>query len=261
MNKIPKYMIATVLIFCALVSIFFVTDKMASPASHEHTIESIDQKVGTVLELTAATTATSALVSALPGDTATPIADKMADFSSYFLLVVSILYLEKYLVTVTGYAAFMILVPLALVFLAIGLYRRPAAMKRLAKKLGIFAAALYLAVPMSIGVSDIIYDRYEASIQETIADATNASNDDALLEESDEGESILSYITSGARGAMDWATTKLNMFIKALAVMVVTSCLIPVLVFLFLVWLTKVLLEGDASRQIVKLMERANESK
>ena len=44
------------------------------------------------------------------------IANKLADLSSYFLIVLCAIYLEKYLVTITGYAAFKILVPIACVF-------------------------------------------------------------------------------------------------------------------------------------------------
>ena len=43
---------------------------------------------------------------------------------------------------------------------------------------------------------------------------------------------------------MLWTTAEktLNDFIEALAVMLVTSCVIPVLVLLFFVWITKVIL-------------------
>lgn len=56
---------------------------------------------------------TSALITLLPGDTATPIAEKMADVSGYLLVVLCAIYLEKYLVTITGYVAFTYLIPIA----------------------------------------------------------------------------------------------------------------------------------------------------
>lgn len=51
-------------------------------------------------------TATSALITLIPGDVGTPIAEKVADLSGYLLIVLCAVYLEKYLVTLTGYAAF-----------------------------------------------------------------------------------------------------------------------------------------------------------
>ena len=64
-----------------------------------HAIQSLDDKKTTALELTAAATAASAAITLIPGDAGTPIADKLADLSSYFLIVVCAIYLEKYLVT------------------------------------------------------------------------------------------------------------------------------------------------------------------
>ena len=51
----------------------------AAPESHQATITSLDEKKNTVLELTMAATATSAVITLLPGDIGTPIAEKVAD--------------------------------------------------------------------------------------------------------------------------------------------------------------------------------------
>lgn len=83
------------------------------PGKSPETIASLDEKKQTVMELTAASTVTSALITLLPGDTATPIAEKMADVSGYLLVVLCAIYLEKYLVTITGYVAFTYLIPIA----------------------------------------------------------------------------------------------------------------------------------------------------
>ena len=64
-----------------------------------------------MLELTAASTAASAAITLLPGDTATPIAEKLADLSGYFLIVLCAIFLEKYLLTITSYVSFTILIP------------------------------------------------------------------------------------------------------------------------------------------------------
>ena len=53
---------------------------------------SIDRKITTTLELAGASSAASLAVSAIPGDTATPVAEKLADFGSGFLLVLCVLY-------------------------------------------------------------------------------------------------------------------------------------------------------------------------
>ncbi|MEI3361149.1 MAG: hypothetical protein V8R75_00450 [Oscillospiraceae bacterium] len=60
---------------------------------------------------------TSVAVSAVPGDATTPLASKIADLSSYLLLVVGAIMLEKLLLTMLPYAAFTILIPAACDFL------------------------------------------------------------------------------------------------------------------------------------------------
>ena len=108
-----KCITAAVLLLVAILSITVVGKYVSAPENHQKTIASLDEKKQTVMELTAASTVTSALITLLPGDTATPIAEKMADVSGYLLVVLCAIYLEKYLVTITGYVAFTYLIPIA----------------------------------------------------------------------------------------------------------------------------------------------------
>ena len=98
--------VASVLIplLCAVLSFCVIAKYASSPTMkiNAHAIQSLDDKKTTALELTAAATAASAAITLIPGDAGTPIADKLADLSSYFLIVVCAIYLEKYLVTITG---------------------------------------------------------------------------------------------------------------------------------------------------------------
>ena len=70
----------------ALISMLVLTRISTSRDFHAKTIASLDDKKSTVMELTAASTAASAALTLLPGDTATPIAEKLADvFSDRFV--------------------------------------------------------------------------------------------------------------------------------------------------------------------------------
>ena len=117
-----KLLAAALLLALALVSFFPIAQKMSQPQTFSHAIESLDKKQETVLELTAASTAASAAITLLPGDAATPIADKLADLSGYFLIVLCAIFLEKYLLTITAGAAFRVLLPLACLLLAASLF-------------------------------------------------------------------------------------------------------------------------------------------
>lgn len=100
---------ALIPLIVAAISFFVVAKYTSSTEFNARIIASLDEKKTTVMELTAASTAASAAITLIPGDVGTPIADKLADLSGYFLIVLCAIYLEKYLVTIMGYAAFKIL--------------------------------------------------------------------------------------------------------------------------------------------------------
>ncbi len=242
-----------ILLVIALLSICVVSKRVSSPEFHEATIESLDEKRTTVMELTAASAAASSAITLLPGDAATPIAEQLADLSSYFLVVICALYLEKYLVTVTGYAAFTWLLPIACFLLAAYVVFRRKALRTLAVKLIAFGLAIVVVVPASVKLSDMIETTYQSSIEQTIESAKDATEliEVSAAEETEEEEGFFHGIVSKVKEGVSDATAKvenvLNRFIEALAVMIVTSCLIPVLVLVFLVWLVKNLLGTDLS--------------
>jgi len=241
-------------VILALASIFGVAKLTTDPAFYQKSIAALEEKQETVLELTAASTAASAAITLLPGDTATPIADKLADLSGYFLIVLCAIFLEKYLLTITAAAAFKVLIPAACAaFAAAALFprlRRTAG--ALAWKLALFSVAIMLVIPVGIRVSDLIEDTYQASIAATIQEAKEAT--DTIQSSQNEGSAteqsgisgffskVTDSITGAAAGAVEKLRNVLNRFLEALAVMLVTTCLIPILVLLFFVWLVKLIL-------------------
>ena len=166
-----RILIALLLVFVMVFSFFVLGKTLSAPGAMAGTVRSIDDKTETVLKLTGAATVLSAVVSALPDDTATPIAEKLADFTEYFLLILCVLYAEKYLLTLLGTAVFRILIPIACLVLLVGLLRKNDKAEKLAVKLGVVGIALYFVIPCSILVSDIIYDTYKTSIDSAITSA------------------------------------------------------------------------------------------
>ena len=288
-----KCIIAVILLLVAILSVTVIGKYVSAPENHLKTIASLDEKKQTVMELTAASTVTSALITLLPGDTATPIAEKMADVSGYLLIVLCAIYLEKYLVTITGYVAFTYLIPAACVLWILNLFFANATVRKLAAKLAVFGIAIFLVVPASVKISDLIGDTYQAQIEATIEDAKSTQN---ILENSDPGndtgETEIGTGTTEAATAntqektnsesgsvsniFDWAKdafssakdsvanvvenvtisteelvqkveNSLNHFIEAVAVMIITSCVIPMLVLLLFFWMVKIVLDVDLS--------------
>ena len=248
--------IAMALVLIACVSFFFVAEKASSAQSNMATIKSLDDKAETVLKLTATATLASIGISAIPDDTATPIADKLTDFVEYFLLILCVLYAEKYLLTLLGAAAFKWLIPIACVLGIVSLFWKPHITRRLATKLAVFGLAIFLTIPLSINVSDKIYESYQGSINETISVTEDFTEETApLTEASDKNiiSTILKTISETASGLSEKASRILNRYVEALAVMIVTSCIIPILILVFFIWLIKMVTGIDLSDRFPRM--------
>ena len=150
----------------------------------------------------------------------------------------------------TAYAAFRLLVPAACLLLAAWLLAGRDWLRKAGWKLLVFGLAIVLVIPASVKVSGMIEDTYRLSMEETLQqakDTTQAVEDSAQSGETETDQGFLgglfSKVTEGisqaASGLADRVGQMLNRFLEALAVMLVTSCLIPILVLLFFVWLVK----------------------
>ena len=305
-NK-QKCITAVILLLVAILSITVIGKYASAPENHQKTIASLDEKKQTVMELTAASTVTSALITLLPGDTATPIAEKMADVSGYLLVVLCAIYLEKYLVTITGYVAFTYLIPIACGLWIFNLIFANATLRKLATKLVVFGLAISFVVPASVKISDLIGDTYQAQIEATIEDARNTQNilensgvadddddtnatetpgigttevpgtvtgnvqekesnnsgsvsnifdwaKDAISGAKDSVANVVENVTVSTEELVQKVENSLNHFIEAVAVMIITSCVIPMLVLLLFFWMVKIVLDVDLSGVKIKGM-------
>ena len=162
MNELTKRIVSCVLLLIIGLGCFFgISGWQSSPETHRTSIEYLNEKQATVMKLTAASTAASAAVSALPGDTGSAIAEKLADLTSDFLIVLCAIMLEKYLLTIIGYAVFRFILPAVCVLLIVRQFRSSAILRRSAFKLTLFGMAVWLAVPGGITVSRMIEATYE----------------------------------------------------------------------------------------------------
>lgn len=229
MNKKEKILrwIVIPLIF-ALVSMLVLSKVASSPDSYKTTIASLDHKKDTVMKLSAAAAATSTAITLLPDDTMTPIATKMADLSSSLLIILSVIYLEKYLLPVIGYLIFGVLVPITCVVFGLGHFMNIQKLKMIMCRLIIVSLAILFAIPLSEATSGIIERTYESSIQDTV----NIASQDVEIKEDEDGGiiAVFSKIKDGVTKTVEKFENVLSDFIEAIAVMIVTSCLIPLIV-------------------------------
>lgn len=233
-----------------ILSCTFAGNKLTDPATYSHTIEVLDNNRATVLALSAASAGASAAVSALPSDICSPLAEQLSRFTTWFLMILSVIYLEKYLLTIFGAAACYFLIPIGCGSLLINCFFPNASLRGIGTKLLALGASVLLVIPTSIWVSDQINAIYSKSIAVTIQSA-DAVSENLVGEMSDGGDenttvidqakAILDDLSGSVAGVVEQFRNVLNRFIEATAVMIVTSCLIPVLVILFFAWIVKTL--------------------
>ena len=247
----------TIPILIALFSFFVLAAVVSSPKYTDRFMETLDANRDSVMKLTASSTSVSVAISALPGDLATPIAEKLADLSFGFMLVLCAIYLEKFLITITGLVVFKWMVPAACLLFVLGNLFDKKRLNDIAYKIVVLGIAIVLVIPASLSVTKAIRNVYGSTIDETINSADlsaglikeslGAGNDVTDDTANGLGRVIESLKNSGdsiAEGTsefMRYLEKLASKFVEAVAILVVTSCVIPILVIVGLGWFIKVI--------------------
>lgn len=270
-NKKLQIGFIVALVVLALLSGFVARPHFADTKTWDSTIEVIDQKKGNVLALTTSCVALSAGITALPGDTGTPVAEQLAQLSGNLGIVLAVLYLEKYLLTILWSVGLGILIPFALVLFAVSLgihgrWSTSTVIRRVATRVLVVAIIGMALVPASVWVSQKVDETYRVSIEaaeQKATDAASAADSDSsktskkktestesknVLEQLADGASgLVTSVTSGAKQMTDEIVRQVTDLIEGVIVMIVTSCVIPLLVLAAFLWLGYVLLGIDIS--------------
>ena len=243
--NLKRISLVGVLLIIAVLSMFVISPFASSAEFHEKTIKKLDEKKITVMELTAATAGAATALSAIPGDATTPIANQIMELSSYLLIVVGAIFLEKMLLTLTGYISFTFLIPIACLLYGIYLYAKNDILKKLAIKLSIFGIVIFMVVPISVKVNNLIEDTYNQTIEEA-KNSEIVTEENISEEESESGflsklKESVSNIGDNASELLKKGEKILSNFIDAIAILLITSCVIPIGVLLFFIWIIKII--------------------
>ena len=294
----------------AILSFALFSNYAASDKLHNDTIATLQAKQDKVLQLSAASTAIAAGASLVLGDRAVAVSNKLLDLTGYFIIILSAILLEKYLVTVMGLVSFKIIIPIACIIFSIFTLIDRESMRKLAVKLVTFAVVAFLVIPFSVVISNVIENTYGNTINKTIEEGESLKEElevfsDKAIDDVNSGSTISNYekeevaennsssnengniienfgksvgnfvsgakekaasalgnvvktVTGKAKEWIDKLTTQLNNMIDAIAVMIVTTCVIPILVIAFLIWIVKMLFSVNINidtKKIPKLSE------
>ena len=266
------------LIVAALVSEFALRPHFEQVETWGSTIEVIDAKKSNVLALTTSSLALSAAITAIPDDAGTPVAEQLSQLAGNLGIVLAVLYLEKYLLTILSFLSFGVLIPIVCVLFAIslGIHGRLST-SRVLRVLGmrvlIVAAIAITVVPASVWVTQRVDETYRVSIAQEEAKAKAEAEEKAAKEskskskQKQENKSFLdqlvdgaaqlgSALSSGVQSLTDSVITQATNLIEGAIVMIVTSCLIPLLVLAAFLWMGHALLGIDVSAPTNYLVHR-----
>lgn len=273
--KVSKKVVAVIiLVAISLLSIFVVADIASSPEFHKSTIQTLDDKKMDVVALTAATSATSFAVAAIPSEATTPIANQIAQLSGYLMIVVCAIFLEKFLITLTGYITFMFLIPVSCLLFIIHIFKENEKLKKLAIKLVTFGLAIFMIIPISTRVSNIIDDTFNTKATIETAQKSSESLDvkDAGEDNAESKSSFSNWVSnavdtikSGTVNVLNQVKGILSSFIDAVAALIVTACIIPIAVMFFFIWIIKVIfgvtIDTEKAKGKLKLLKEKMDSK
>ena len=259
--NLKNSLLTILLIIIALISILGIAPLAKSNKFHNNTIHSLDKKKITVTELTVACAGSSMALAAIPGDATTPVANKIMDLSSYLLVIIGVIFLEKILLTLTGYVTFTFLIPISCVLLGIYISWKCDILNKLAIKLSVFGIIIFITVPLSVQISNLIENSYQdtlnnAKTTEIVAEEQEKDNDDSLLSKFKEG---ISNIGDNVSELVKKGEQALSNFIDAIAILLITSCFIPIIVLIFLIWIIKMIFGINISLPNKKVIAKNHE--
>ena len=236
-NKL-RIPLAIVLLAFLVVSIVVLRPIASSSETYQVEISSLDARRDTVLQLIASSSAASAVITLIPDDVGTPIAQQLAGLSAVFTFILAVLLAEKYLLPILGGFTTTILIPLTCLMWSVYLlFYSPQWLKNMIFKFAVLCLALITVIPLSVFISGTIETTFGASINSTINAALDSEEKLTADPEPEPDQNLWERVTGTVNNAIDYAGKALDIaketlsnYADAVAVSLVISCVIPILV-------------------------------
>lgn len=274
-----KIIWSVALIAVALLSFFVFAKFFSSDKVLKGTYDYLDTKKNQVIGINGAVIGTAMLVSALPGNIETALVSALTGLQKPCFTVLAAVFAERHLAGIFSNISFACIIPLACIFGMISVWTNGSALKKLAIKLTIMGLVLSLTIPASVVLSKHV--EKISSADEKIAEVQSMDDEAAESSDSTKDKSGLSAMLNkfadaagdvkdkleDPKGALTEIQEKvknwINGVIEALVIMIITSCVIPILVFIFLFWILRMLFQIDLpaiSRHTTSLLSKSQKN-
>lgn len=277
-NK-KKIIWSVALIAVALLSFFVFAKFFSSGKVLKGTYDYLDTKKNQVIGINGAVIGTAVLVSAIPGNVETAIVSSLTGLQKPCFTVLAAVFAERHLAGILSNISFACIIPLACIFGVISVWTNGSALKKLAIKLTIMGLVLSLTIPASVVLSKHVEKISNAdekitevqSMDDEAAESSDSTKDksgwSAMLNKiADKADDVKDKLED-PKGALTEIQEKvknwINGVIEALVIMIITSCVIPILVFIFLFWILRMLFQIDLpaiSRHTTSLLSKSKKN-
>ena len=243
-----KIILVVILLFASVLSFTVAANRLSDPETYSGTVAALDEKEALVAKMSIASIAAASAIDLIPGDAGQSVSKALVELGGYFVLLLAAIYLEKLLLTVGGFAAFKLFLPIGFLALAVFLISQKSRFKEIGVKLITFGIVLFLLVPSSVWVSQKAEQMHEASSQSVEATIDSMEEDSTTIQENaTDGSSsgIMNFFKKAKTSAAE-TVEKYQNYLKKLiddiAFFFVTTVVIPLVVLLILYILIKQLL-------------------
>jgi len=257
-NKLKSWKTAAVamLLLLAVVSVTVFSPWLSSPKAYPGTLEVLNHQKMKAMSMSVIVTAASTALTVLPDDTASSIANELADLSMPLFLIVCILYMEKFLLTTFGWLSFTFLIPGVCLLAVLYIISKKEVFFSWARKLLILAVALFMIIPISAGVTARIEATFAETVSTTFEKAQQIANETETEEGGNAFVAFFTKLADNVAALVETAKDVLSIMVDAVAVLLITSCVIPILTAFVFLWLIKTLINVNIPVKSFALLVR-----
>jgi predicted PurR-regulated permease PerM len=233
------------IVFLMVFSFTVLTHVIPESKFVQDTVKHLEDSQNTIMKFSGTTIATSLSLSALPNDFASPLASTVSDLNTYFIFIFAVLFVEKLLVIEGIKIALVWMIPAACVLGILAIVFEKEMFKNFAKKLLILGISVIMVVPMSTHFTETVCADYLTYVDETIEEAdAGAGKINEIMAEGNEQATFFDKLSDAFKTAISDVNDLLAYFknvvkkcVNSVAVMIVTTFVLPMLVMLLFRWL------------------------
>ena len=233
------------IVFLMVFSFTVLTHVIPESKFVQDTVKHLEDSQNTIMKFSGTTIATSLSLSALPNDFASPLASTVSDLNTYFIFIFAVLFVEKLLVIEGIKIALAAIIPAACILYIASLVFEKEGFRKFGKKLLIVGISVILVIPISTHFTEKVCADYLAYVDETIEEADAGANKiNELMTEDAEDATFFDKLTDAFKTAITdvndllaYFKNVVKKFVNSVAVMIVTTFVLPMLVMLLFRWL------------------------